>query len=349
MIYSKYIIVILLSTCFIGAGVLFAPEPVDFKVPDNWPQPTYDFTKNPLTKEGIALGRALFYDPILSRDSTISCDNCHLSYMAFTHVDHDLSHGIGDSIGTRNSLALINLAWNRSFMWDGGVNHLDVQAMAPINHEDEMGEDFENVIAKLQRSKKYPPLFKKAYGSSEITGARMLKAMSQFQLTLVSSGSKYDLVKAGLDTFTIKEVAGYELFKTHCNSCHTEPLFTNHEFTSNGLSLDPTLMDYGRLHITNDPRDSFLFKVPTLRNIEYTKPYMHDGRYRSLKTALTHYTTLKRQHTNVPDDIAQGIPLSHGDKLNLTHFLKTLSDKKFTRNPDYAFPMDRSIFAPKSK
>lgn len=131
------------------------PGPLSLPVPDGWPEPEYDFSKNPLTREGIELGRYLFYDPVLSRDSTISCASCHLSYTAFTHVDHALSHGIDDRIGTRNSPALINLAWSRHFMWDGAVHHLDMQPLAPITSEVEMDEDFANVVAKLNRLPRY--------------------------------------------------------------------------------------------------------------------------------------------------------------------------------------------------
>ena len=137
---------------------------VEFPKPPNWPKPVYDFTKNPLSEGTIELGRHLFYDPLLSKDSTISCSSCHSQYTAFTHVDHDLSHGIGDSIGTRNSPALMNLAWGNLFMWDGSINHLDMQALAPISHEDEMGDDLGNVLIKLKNSPKYPLLFAKAFG-----------------------------------------------------------------------------------------------------------------------------------------------------------------------------------------
>ena len=137
---------------------------VTLSYPSSWPEPVYDFNDKPLTKEGIELGRKLFYDPILSRNNTISCASCHLSYTAFTHVDHALSHGINDSIGTRNSPVLINLAWNSSFMWDGAVNHIEVQPLAPIAHPAEMGEEIKHVLQKLQNTKKYPPLFQSVFG-----------------------------------------------------------------------------------------------------------------------------------------------------------------------------------------
>lgn len=173
----------------------------------------YDFSKNSLSQSKIDLGRALFYDPILSRNNTISCASCHSQYSAFTHIDHSLSHGIDDKIGNRNSPALMNLAWQNSFMYDGAVNHLDVQALAPINNPLEMDENMAHVIEKLQNKKLYKTLFYKAYKDTVITGERTLKALSQFMLTLVSSNSKYDSVMRKQKQFTLQEDKGYQLFK----------------------------------------------------------------------------------------------------------------------------------------
>ena len=249
-----------------------------WKTPSNWPEPVYDFRKNPLDSATIQLGRVLFYDPVLSLDSTISCASCHSPYNTFTHVDHALSHGIYDRIGTRNSPVLVNLAWGKSFMWDGAVNHLDMQALAPLENHLEMGESLPHVIQKIRRQEKYKRLFKSAYHTEIITGERLLKAISQFMLTLVSSNSKYDQVVRGEYgvQFTEQENKGYYLFKEHCASCHTEPLFTNQTFQNNGLAPDSILRDLGRMKITQKSSDSLKFKVPTLRNIERSTPYMHD-------------------------------------------------------------------------
>ena len=139
----------------------FFTTPLYLEVPQNWPKPKYDFKRNPLTEEGFQLGRNLFYDPILSKDNTISCQSCHLQQTGFAHVDHQLSHGIEGKIGTRNSMALINLAWSKDFMWDGGVNNLEVQPINPITNSLEMDEKLDNVVAKLQSSQKYKTLFSK--------------------------------------------------------------------------------------------------------------------------------------------------------------------------------------------
>ena len=196
-----------------------------FNPPYYFPKPVYDFKQNSLDSNKIDLGRILFYDPILSKNNTISCASCHSPYNAFAHTDHDLSHGIFDSIGNRNAPALFNLAWQKSFMWDGAINHLDVQALAPISHSSEMGSDISEVIKKLSLSKEYKHLFSEAFKDSTITSSKILKALSQFQLTIVSANAKYDRVKLGKETFTEQEKNGYNLFQINCASCHTEPLF----------------------------------------------------------------------------------------------------------------------------
>ena len=161
-----------------------------FYIPVGFPKPVYDISQNPITQDKVNLGKALFYDPILSKNNTISCNSCHSQHNAFAHSDHRLSHGIYDSIGTRNAPGLFNLAWHKNFMLDGAVHHLDAQALAPISNKIEMDEKIENVIIKLQKSKIYPQLFYKAYNDSVVTGAKTLKAIGQFMATLISADSK---------------------------------------------------------------------------------------------------------------------------------------------------------------
>jgi cytochrome c peroxidase len=311
---------------------------VELELPQGWPAPTYDLTASPLTKEGIALGRRLFYDPILSHDSTISCSNCHLSFTAFTHVDHALSHGIRDSIGARNSPALMNLAWGRSFMWDGAVNHLDMQALAPITHAAEMGESLPNVLIKLQRSSSYPKSFGTVFGDTIITGEDLLKALAQFQLTLISSNSKYDKVKRGEAGFSDQESKGYVLFRANCSTCHKEPLFTSGEFANNGLPVDVKLADNGRMKVTGIASDSLKFKVPTLRNIEFSYPYMHDGRFKTLRQVLDHYDTGIRSSATLASELTNGIQLTSDQKSDVIAFLLTLTDQEFLFNPENSYP-----------
>jgi len=311
-----------------------------FTVPENWPQPSYDFSKNKLAKEKIYLGRVLFYDPVLSHSNTISCASCHSPYSAFTHIDHALSHGIHDSIGTRNSPALMNLAWQQSFMWDGAVSNLDMQALAPISHPAEMGSSINEVIEKLNSSKFYRQLFYTAFNDSIITGQKTLKAISQFMVTLVSSYSKYDSVMNHKASFTEQEKNGYLLFKRDCASCHKEPLFTSGEFANNGLPMDRVLNDIGRMKITSHAADSLKFKVPTLRNIEYSYPYMHDGRFKSLSQVLNHYTVGVQQSKTLAAQLQQGIKLTSNEQVDVISFLLTLSDKSFVFNPAFQFPKE---------
>jgi len=308
-----------------------------YPVPEGWPQPVYDFRKNPLDKDKIAIGKRLFYDPVLSRDSTISCASCHLSYTAFAHTDHDLSHGIEGRIGTRNVPALMNLAWSKSFMWDGAVNHLDVQALAPMSSPQEMDESIGHVIAKLQSTAPYPSLFYKAFGDSVIRTGYVLRSISQFMLTLVSANAKYDRVKRGTETFTGPEARGYVLFRKNCASCHTEPLFTNGGFENNGLAVDETLGDAGRIKITHDSSDSLKFKVPSLRNVELSYPYMHDGRFKTLNQVLNHYIMGIQQSPTLNPALRKGIYLTGSDKADIIAFLLTLTDREFIRDTAFAF------------
>ncbi len=312
-----------------------------FSIPEFWPKPEYDLIKKPLSQEKIQLGRALFYDPLLSADNTISCASCHSQYNAFAHSDHKLSHGIHDQIGTRNAPALQNLAWGSTFMWDGSAHHLDAQALAPLTNPIEMNETLEHIVAKLQRSKRYPKAFYAAFGDSIVTGQRTLQALSQFMVTLVSSNSKYDKVirKEGI-AFSESENNGYLLFKEHCASCHKEPLFTNNSFANNGLEPDSLLKDIGRMKITGNTKDSLLFKVPSLRNVEVSYPYMHDGRFPNLQMVLFHYTDGIHNSKTLSKQLRKKMNLSEDDKRNLINFLKTLTDEGFLRNKEHSYPKE---------
>ncbi len=313
--------------------------PLYFEVPGTWPEPKYDFKKNPLTEEGFQLGRHLFYDPILSRDNTISCQSCHLQQTGFTHVDHQLSHGIEGKIGTRNAMVLINLAWNKNFMWDGGVNNIEMQAINPITSPFEMDETLENVVTKLQNSSKYRTLFSKAFGNEKVTSQRLLKALAQFTVMLKSSNSKYDKVMRKEAVYNEREQRGYDLFKVNCASCHKEPLFSNDKFENNGMAIDTTLNDFGRIKITNKKEDYLRFKVPTLRNVQYTFPYMHDGRFKTLTEVVKHYNSLGNDKS-LPKEIAKPMQLSDNDRVDLVLFLTTLTDKEFLFDKRFSFPKE---------
>jgi len=345
---KKWLLIILLTGAFIGLS--FTKRKVSFfRVPEGWPAPTYNFTNNRLTSDGILLGRALFYDPILSADSTISCASCHLQYTAFTHVDHKLSHGIYGRIGTRNSPAISNLAWSGLLMWDGAVNHLDVQPLAPIANRDEMDFSLDNSLIRLRRSALYPSLFQQAFGDSAITGERFLKSLSQFMLTIVSSNSKYDRVMRHERSvqFNEQEQSGLRIFRRYCESCHKEPLFTTGGFANNGLSIDTLLLDTGRMHITGKRSDSLHFKIPSLRNVEFSYPYMHDGRFERLQQVIDHYTTDIHNSDILSPELREPIILSANEKVDLTAFLLTLTDKSFLYDTSYSYP--RFLFIRQTK
>lgn len=309
-----------------------------FPLPDGWPQPVYDFHRNPLHTETIELGRNLFYDPILSADGKISCASCHNPYNAFAHADHALSHGIGDRSGNRNAPALFNLAWQKRFMWDGAITDLDMQALAPISHPDEMGETIAHVVEKISHEKHYQEAFARAWGSPEVNSQRILFSLSQFMLSLVSSHAKYDQVKKGEAAFTEQEERGYAVFTEHCASCHAEPLFSDYELHNNGLLPDASLSDAGRARISHQASDSLFFKTPSLRNIEYTYPYMHDGRFRKLSEVIHHYSDGHAFNSLVDDRLRGGIHLSEKEEVDLIAFLLTLTDREFLFAPEHQYP-----------
>ncbi len=308
-------------------------------IPSHFPKPVYSFKNNPIDSNKIELGRNLFYDPILSLDNTISCASCHSPFNSFSHTDHKLSHGIYDSIGSRNAPALYNLAWQKEFMWDGAINHLDVQALAPIHNSSEMASSIIEVTGKIQNDKYYRQLFYQSFGDSNITGQNILKALSQFQLTLVSANSKYDKVLDGTATFSVQEKKGYKLFLSSCNQCHLQPLFSTYDFASNGLKIDTVLKDIGKMGVSQNKKDSLLFKIPSLRNLSFSYPYMHDGRFSSLRGVLDHYSSmLENDMLGLNDSMVR--PFKSNEKTDLIAFLLTLNDTSFVFDSKHQFPRD---------
>lgn len=305
------------------------PQPYELKLPASFPQPVYDMSQNPLTVQGISLGRRLFYDPRLSRDSTISCGFCHQQFAAFAHFDHPLSHGIENNTGTRSVPSLFNLIWQKDFMWDGGVNHLEVQPLTPITDPNEMGEDLGRLITRLNADTKYRQLFNEAFGEGEITSQRLFKALAQFMATMNSFESKYDSVMRKEAVFTTEEASGYEIFKQQCAACHKEPLFTDGSFRNNGLPINPYLNDAGRMRITNNTLDYLKFRVPSLRNILKSPPYMHDGRFYDIFNVFDHYSEGIEQTETLDPLLRDKISLTETEKRELYFFLNTLTDQSF--------------------
>lgn len=320
-------------------SIPFIPTPLQLKIPAGWPKPSANiFANNPLTEEGFQLGRKLFYDGRLSKDGNFACASCHQQFAAFATYDHDLSHGFHDQFTTRNAPPLFNLAWASRFHWDGGVNHIEVQALSPMTASNEMAENVDSVLLKLKKDTSYQRMFKAAFGSNVINSQRMLKALAQFVGSLISSNSKYDKVKKGEDKFNPTEQRGYDLFKTRCNTCHKEPLFTDFSFRNNGLTLNKFLKDSGRMRITGDPQDSLKFKVPSLRNLSVTYPYMHDGRLYSLSNVIDHYSKGIQAGATLDSSLKNGIQFTEPEKNDLIYFLHTLKDTSFLRDKRFSQP-----------
>jgi cytochrome c peroxidase len=305
---------------------------ISLKQPPAFGKPVNDFSTNPITYDGFMLGKSLFYDGILASDPQVPCGSCHQQVSAFANTDHTLSHGVDNQLGLRNAPPIFNLAWYPGLMWDGGINHLEVQAFAPITNPVEMNETLENVVSKLQAHPRYPAMFKKAFGSDSITTQNLGKALAQFMGAMVSSNAKYDRVMAGSEQFSESEKSGLETFRQKCASCHTEPLFTDHSFRNNGLKPGAGLPDEGRKIITGQASDSGKFRVPSLRNIEVTAPYMHDGRFWTLERVIDHYRSAPYRASTLDPSLSQGISLSDTEKTNLIAFLKTLTDHEFLKD-----------------
>jgi cytochrome c peroxidase len=312
-----------------------------FKQPSNFPKPVYHFKTNPVTQAGFELGRNLFYDASLSRNYTISCGFCHIQSAAFTHHGHDISHGIDNFVTSRNAPPIMNLAWSTSFMWDGRVTDLDQQSFIPITDHVEMDCSLDTIVARLQQDADYPSMFKKAFGSSKITADNVLKALSQFMLMCVSANSKYDKVMRHEGVlFTADEQAGYAIFKKDCNSCHREPLFSDYSFRNDGFST--STKDKGRFEVTHDSSDMYKFKVPSLRNLVYTAPYMHNGQLYQFKSIVPQYRFSVKDNPNLDallkHDGKTGFEMTDQEAKQLVAFLQTLNDSSFVNNPALSEP-----------
>jgi cytochrome c peroxidase len=316
----------------------YKPTFIKLDIPKGWPQPAADIYKNnPLTEQGFQLGKKLFYDGRLSKDGNFPCASCHQQFAAFATYDHDLSHGFKDQFTTRNAPGIFNMAWMPLLHWDGGINHIEVQPLGPLTAKNEMAEDIDSVLIKLRKDTAYPKLFRAAYGTTLISSQRMLKALAQFTGSIISCNSKYDKVQRGEARFTPAEQRGYELFKVKCSGCHPEPLFTDNSFRNNGMELNPQLKDIGRMRITNNKNDSLKFKVPSLRNIALTFPYMHDGRFYGIGQAIDHYRSgIITTQPTLDTALKNRIAMNNTEKNNLLYFLFTLTDSVMIKNPRFA-------------
>lgn len=320
--------------------VLDGDPVIEIKLPSNFPEPQYDLIQNPVTEKGFALGKKLFYDGNLSSNGNVSCGFCHQQPSAFTHHGHDVSHGVEDRLGKRNALAVANVIWMKTFFWDGGVNHLEFVPLNALENPVEMDETLENVLTKLNRSSEYKMAFKEAFGKDEIKSVEFLKALSQFMATLISASSRYDkYVRQEGEMLTKDELEGLSLFKAKCSTCHSSDLFTDGSYRNNGVSND-FRFDKGREEITLNVADRGKFKVPSLRNVEYTDPYMHDGSISSLEEVLEHYSSGVKVSPSLDPILYKegraGIALTDEEKKKIIAFLKTLTDKEFITDKRFA-------------
>ena len=303
-------------------------DAVRFRVPQGWPQPMYLFIANPLTKEGFELGRRLFYDPRLSRDMSTSCGSCHQQFAAFANADHIISHGVDGRLGSRNSPGIANMAWSPTLFWDGGVNHLELQPIAPITNPLEMDVSLDTVVTRLQADPDMRARYLSAFGTDEITTQRTMWAMAQFMAMIISDHSRYDQISRGEEgtAFSESESRGQMVFQQNCQSCHVPPLFTDFSFQNNGLAVTAA-NDSGRARITLLADDLYKFKVPSLRNLSYTAPYFHDGRATTLDDVLNHYATGIHASPTLAPRLAGGVALTTQERDDLKAFLKTLDDE----------------------
>lgn len=316
--------------------------PIDFKVPSNFPPLAYNLQNNPITEKGFELGKKLFYDGRLASDGVVSCGFCHEQSSAFTHHGHSFSHGVENAIGTRNTPPIQNLAFQTAFMWDGATSHLELQSILPITNPVEMNGDFAKSISMMKADPVYQKLYQLAFPDGKINSENMLKALAQFMAMVTSSNSRFDKYsrKELGGTLTQEELDGYSLFSQKCASCHSTAIFTDNSFRNNGLPIDPKLNDVGRYRVTESKEDLYKFKVPSLRNIEKTAPYMHDGRFFTLEAVLDHYSKgLINSATLDPilkNDDELGISLTSSEKTKIIAFLKTLTDNQYLNDKRFS-------------
>lgn len=338
-------LVLTATSCRRDVDSLLNSEIPGVQIPSNFPVPIYGLDQNPPTQAAVELGRTLFYDPQLSRTGKIACGSCHEQSSAFANAGKSLSEGVDRQLGTRNVPALQNLRWKPNFFADGGPKHIETMPMAPIANPLEMDESIDNILRKLNADASYQRRFAQVFGGSgPIDSYQFLRALAQFTASLTSSNSRYDQYarhEIG-STLTDAELRGLAVLRQKCGSCHTGELFTDESFRNNGLDRSFP-QDSGRAHITRSRLDAGRFKVPSLRNVALTAPYMHDGRFRTLDQVLDHYNHGMVESATLDPQLRRsgqlpGISLSAEERQNLLSFLATLTDEQFISDPRLAAP-----------
>jgi cytochrome c peroxidase len=328
-------------------SIIYNPKTYNLDYPSNLGQPIIP-EDNKLTVEGVYLGKKLFYDPILSVDSTKSCASCHLPSFSFND-NKAFSEGVNQKKSLRSSMPLINLAFTKNgFFWDGRAESLEDQALHPVEDPNELNHKWVDVENSIRKHKHYPALFRKAFGisnSSEINRQHITKAIAQFERTIISGNSKFDKILRGEEFFTDLELYGFTMFvdndpnvkDAECGHCHSIPLGTADQFFNNGLTEAPNMTefkDFGRGQITGNLIDRGKFKAPTLRNVTLTAPYMHDGRFNTLDEVLDHYSSGGKSSPN-KDPLLYPLNFTSFEKRALKAFIETLVDTNFMKDPKF--------------
>lgn len=335
----------------------YVTTPYELKLPDRFTAPKIP-EDNPMTVEGVALGRKLFYEPMLSKDNSQSCSSCHLQEFAFTDPKA-LSIGVDGKAGTRNSMPLFNVAYSNRLTWGGGQESLESQSGEPVPNPLEMHLPWDEAVSKLKDDPIYTDDFGKAFPGEEISKANATKAIAQFMRTIISGASAYDYYTTpGSGIFASDaELRGFDLFLTEtgtageaeCVHCHSGILFTDNLFHNNGLDELPSVNDFidkGLGEITENSEDNGMFKTPSLRNIELTAPYMHDGRFETLREVIEHYSHGIKKSPNI--DPLIGSEFTTGVNINMTDaqiddlisFLKSLTDYELLSNEELSNPFE---------
>ncbi|MBC7449674.1 MAG: cytochrome-c peroxidase [Hymenobacteraceae bacterium] len=324
---------------FPAGPAVFAPS-----LPTNLPQAVPSPARNPLTREGVRLGRKLFYDVRLSGTNTIACASCHQPERAFSDGVALSTAGASGNRLRRHVPPLQNMAWAGGLFWDGGAADLESLAFGPLTHPDEMAQDLAGLETELRAVPAYAPLFAAAFPGQTITSVTVARALAQFQRTLITGNSAYDrwTRREPGAVLGVDEQAGLVLGRQKCGPCHAGELFTDFGYHNNGLDSgyadDHERLAWGRGRITNRPTDRGAYKTPTWRNVALTAPYMHDGRFATLDAVLDHYQNHVRESATLDPGVrmADGTPgiwLSEDEKRQLLAFLHALTDTCFTRNP----------------
>jgi len=310
----------------------FAATPYTIETPYGFPDMITP-SNNPTTIEGVFLGDKLFHDKILSGDESQSCSSCHKKEFGFSD-ENRFSEGIDGLLGDRNASTIINAGWNTKNFWDGRTITLEDQAFGPVVNPIEMHDTWPNVENKLNTNEEYVQLFKEAFNIDYIDSNHVAMAIAQFERTLISANSKFDKYLRGETQLTASELGGYAIFnseKGDCFHCHGTQMFMDNLFHNNGLDPEP-FTDLGLGKITNNASDNAKFKTPTLRNIEFSAPYMHDGRFSTLEEVVEHYNSGGEYSLTVDPlmkKLGVGLQLTNQEKADLVAFLKTLTDTDF--------------------